>query len=62
MGDPLYYEPLSIAFDQNAPTDAQSLSDAVGQVVQDMHDDGTLTALSEQWYDGVDWSVSSSEG
>jgi polar amino acid transport system substrate-binding protein len=62
VGDPLYYEPLSIAFDQNAPTDAQSLSDAVGQVVQDMHDDGTLTALSEQWYDGVDWSVSSSEG
>ena len=62
VGDPLYYEPLSIAFDQNAPTDAQSLSDAVGQVVQDMHDDGTLTALSEQWYDGVDWLVSSSEG
>jgi polar amino acid transport system substrate-binding protein len=62
VGDPLYYEPLSIAFDQNAPTDAQSLSEAVGQIVDDMHADGTLSELSKQWYDGVDWSVSSSEG
>jgi polar amino acid transport system substrate-binding protein len=58
VGDPLYYEPLAIAFDRNDPKDAQSLSEAVGQVVDDMHADGTLTALSEKWYDGVDWSTS----
>jgi polar amino acid transport system substrate-binding protein len=62
VGDPLYYEPLSIAFDKNAPTDAQSLSEAVGQIVDDMHADGTLSELSKKWYDGVDWSVSSAEG
>jgi polar amino acid transport system substrate-binding protein len=61
VGDPLYYEPLAIAFDKNDPKDAQSLSEAVGQIIEDMHEDGTLTALSEQWYDGVDWSTSSSE-
>jgi len=61
VGDPLYYEPLSIAFDKNAPTDAQSLSEAVGQIVDDMHADGTLSELSKKWYDGVDWTTSSAE-
>jgi polar amino acid transport system substrate-binding protein len=61
VGDPLYYEPLAIAFDMNDPSDAQSLSEAVGQIVTDMHEDGTLSDLSKQWYDGVDWTTSSSE-
>ena len=60
MGDPLYYEPLCIAFDKNDPKDAQSLADAVSQIVQDMHDDGTLSTLSKKWYSGVDWTVSAS--
>jgi polar amino acid transport system substrate-binding protein len=59
VGDPLYYEPLSIAFDKNDPSDSQSLSDAVGSIIEDMHADGTLTELSKKWYDGVDWTVSS---
>ena len=59
VGDPLYYEPLSIAFDQNAPTDAQSLSEAVSQIVDDMHADGTLSELSKKWYGGVDWTTAS---
>ena len=62
VGEPLYYEPLSIAFDINAPTDAQSLNDAVGQIVDDMHADGTLSELSKKWYNGVDWTTSASEG
>jgi len=62
VGQPLYYEPLSIAFDINAPTDAQSLSDAVGQIVDDMHADGTLSELSKKWYNGVDWTTTASEG
>ena len=59
VGDPLYYEPLAIAFDKNDPADAQSLSDAVGQIVEDMHADGTLSELSKKWYGGVDWTTAS---
>jgi polar amino acid transport system substrate-binding protein len=59
VGDPLYYEPLSVAFDKNDPSDAQSLSEAVGNIIDDMHADGTLSALSKKWYNGVDWTVSS---
>ena len=62
VGDPLYYEPLSIAFDQNDPNDSTSLSEAVGDIVDDMHADGTLTELSKKWYDGVDWTVQSASG
>jgi len=59
VGDPLYYEPLSVAFDKNDPSDSQSLSEAVGNIIDDMHADGTLSALSKKWYNGVDWTVSS---
>jgi polar amino acid transport system substrate-binding protein len=61
VGDPLYYEPLCIAFDKNDPKSAQSLSDAVSKIVEDMHADGTLSGLSEKWYNGVDWTTTSSE-
>jgi polar amino acid transport system substrate-binding protein len=59
VGDSLYYEPLAIAFDKNDPADAQSLSEAVSQVVEDMHADGTLSELSKKWYGGVDWTTAS---
>jgi len=59
VGDPLYYEPLSIAFDRNDPSDSQSLSQAVSKIVDDMHADGTLSSLSKKWYKGVDWTVAS---
>jgi len=59
VGDALYYEPLSIAFDKNDPSDSQSLSDAVSKIVDDMHADGTLSSLSKKWYNGVDWTVTS---
>ena len=59
VGDSLYYEPLAIAFDKNDPADAQSLSEAVSQIVDDMHADGTLSELSKKWYSGVDWTTAS---
>lgn len=62
VGDPLYYEPLAIAFDKNDPKNAQSLADAVSQIIQEMHADGTLSALSKKWYKGVDWTVASAGG
>jgi polar amino acid transport system substrate-binding protein len=54
IGGPLYDEPLAIAFDRNAPIDNQSLVDAVSTIIEEMHADGTLTALSEKWYEGED--------
>jgi ABC-type amino acid transport/signal transduction systems, periplasmic component/domain len=50
LGDPLYYEPLCVAFDKNDPVDNTSLVAAVSKIITDMHADGTLTALSMKWY------------
>jgi polar amino acid transport system substrate-binding protein len=61
VGEPLYYEPLSIAFDKNDPVDNASLVQAVSKIVDDMHADGTLTSLSTQWY-GVDLTTSAASG
>jgi polar amino acid transport system substrate-binding protein len=51
VGDPIYYEPLSIAFDKNDPVDNASLVEEVSKIVEDMHSDGTLSDLSMKWYD-----------
>jgi polar amino acid transport system substrate-binding protein len=50
VGDPVFYEPLSIAFDRSAPLDNTTLVSAVNAIVEDMHADGTLTELSMEWY------------
>ena len=57
VGDPVFYEPLAVAIDKSSELDAASLVEAVDGIVADMHEDGTLTELSEQWYDGVDLTV-----
>jgi polar amino acid transport system substrate-binding protein len=54
VGDPVFGEPLAIAFDKASELDNTSLLEAVDQIVADMHADGTLTALSEEWYKGID--------
>jgi polar amino acid transport system substrate-binding protein len=50
VGDALYGEPLAIAFDKASPIDNASLFAAVTSIIDDMHADGTLTALSMKWY------------
>jgi polar amino acid transport system substrate-binding protein len=50
VGDPVYYEPLCMAFDKADPIDNKSLVDAVSKIVDEMHKDGTLTSLSMKWY------------
>jgi polar amino acid transport system substrate-binding protein len=50
VGDPVFYEPLSVGFDKSSDPSSESLYKAVDAIVGDMHDDGTLTKLSEQWY------------
>jgi len=57
LGDPVFYEPDSMAVDKNA-SDPGSLVAAVTQIVSDMHADGTLSTLSKKWFDGLDLSVS----
>ena len=58
VGDPLFYEPLAVAFDKKA--DSDSASRAVSKIVEEMHDDGTLTEMSKKWYDGTDYTVADS--
>jgi polar amino acid transport system substrate-binding protein len=53
VGDPLYYEPLAAAIDKEAPADPQPLVDEVSKIINEMHEDGTLTELSKKWY-GID--------
>jgi polar amino acid transport system substrate-binding protein len=54
VGDPVFYEPLAVAIDKNAPKDPTSLYEAVNTIVEQMHSDGTLSKLSEKWYNGTD--------
>jgi polar amino acid transport system substrate-binding protein len=56
VGDPVFYEPLSVATDKSAPTH-DALNAELDRIIQEMHDDGSLTELSEQWFDGVDYTV-----
>jgi polar amino acid transport system substrate-binding protein len=57
LGEPLYYEPLSVAFDRASELDQASLVAAVSTIIEEMHADGTLTDLSMEWY-GQDLTVS----
>jgi polar amino acid transport system substrate-binding protein len=58
VGDPVFYEPLSVGFDKSADPSAESLYEVVDGIVADMHEDGTLTSLSEEWY-GLDLTTQS---
>jgi polar amino acid transport system substrate-binding protein len=57
LGDPLYYEPLSVAFDKSSELDQTSLAQEVSTIIEEMHADGTLSELSMEWY-GEDLTVS----
>jgi polar amino acid transport system substrate-binding protein len=58
VGDPVFFEPLAVATDKSGPAHDQ-LQAALDQIVTDMHEDGTLTGFSEDWYDGLDLTVKS---
>jgi polar amino acid transport system substrate-binding protein len=49
----VFSEPLAVAFD-NSVEDNDSLVTAVDGIIADMHEDGTLSELSLQWFDGQD--------
>ena len=50
VGDPIYYEPLAVAIDKNAPEDPKPLAEEIGRIIEEMHEDGTLSELSMKWY------------
>ena len=54
VGDPLFGEPLAIAFDKSSDLDGTTLAETVDGIVRDMHEDGTLSKFSEKWYPGAD--------
>lgn len=54
VGDPLFFEPLGVAIDKASPEDPKAFFEEVSSIVKEMHSDGTLTKLSEKWYDGTD--------
>jgi polar amino acid transport system substrate-binding protein len=49
VGSPVYSENLAVAFDKSGPDNA-AMRQRVGEIIQEMHDDGTLTNLSMQWF------------
>jgi polar amino acid transport system substrate-binding protein len=56
VGDPVFFEPLAVATDKSAPEHTALMAE-LDRIIQEMHDDGSLSSLSEQWFDGADYSV-----
>ena len=52
----LYYEPLSVAIDKSSQLDPTSLVERISEIIEEMHEDGTMVELSEKWY-GTDLTV-----
>jgi polar amino acid transport system substrate-binding protein len=53
VGDPVFNEPLAVGFDKSSDPSSESLWKAVDEIVAEMHEDGTLSGLAEEWY-GLD--------
>jgi polar amino acid transport system substrate-binding protein len=49
VGNPVYYEPLAVAVDKSGPDDSDFMP-VLGKIVEEMHADGTLSALSQKWF------------
>jgi polar amino acid transport system substrate-binding protein len=55
VGEPQFYEPLSVAVDKSGPTHGEFMQ-ALSAIIFQMHADHTLSQLSEKWF-GVDLTV-----
>jgi polar amino acid transport system substrate-binding protein len=53
IGEPIYTENLAVAIDRAGPEHAALLYE-IDRIIGEMHEDGTLTSLSEEWFDGAD--------
>jgi len=52
-GKPVYYEDLAFAIKKGEP----DFTALLNYVIQTMHKNGDLTAMSKQWYNGIDLTV-----
>jgi polar amino acid transport system substrate-binding protein len=59
LGDPVYSEPLAVAFDKSGP-DPTSIVEKVNTILDEMRADGTLKSFSEKWF-GADLTVDPSK-
>jgi polar amino acid transport system substrate-binding protein len=50
LGGPIFFEYLAAAIDKKHSSDATSFVKKVSEVIQQMHSDGTLLKLSQQYY------------
>ena len=60
LGDPVYFEYLAAAVDKSHSKDPVSFVKKVTEIIQQMHADGTLLKLSQQFY-GVDLTTAASK-
>lgn len=51
--EPIFTENLAVAIDKNGPAHDALLYE-IDRIIGEMHEDGTLTELSEEWFDGED--------
>ena len=56
VGDPVFFEALAVATDKAGPAHAE-LQAELDRIIREMHEDGTLSSLSEEWFDGLDLTV-----
>ena len=49
VGDPVFTEQLAVSMDKSGPPTADFLA-ATSRIIEDMHADGTLSALSQKWF------------
>ncbi|MEX2547525.1 MAG: transporter substrate-binding domain-containing protein [Chloroflexota bacterium] len=50
IGEPIFVEDLAVAIDKSGPPHAALLYE-IDQIIGTMHTDGTLTALSQEWFE-----------
>ncbi len=56
VGSPVFSENLGVAFDRASEKDSASLVAKVGEIIAEMHADGTLSGFSNTWF-GEDLSA-----
>jgi polar amino acid transport system substrate-binding protein len=56
VGSPVFSENLGVAFDRASEKDPASLVAKVGEIIAEMHADGTLSGFSMEWF-GEDLTV-----
>ncbi len=56
LGEPVFFEYLSAAFDKKSNQDSLGLATRVTEIIQEMHTDGALLKLSQEYY-SIDYTT-----